>query len=136
MGSTGASTKIPLGSPRCKCSGFQVRWVLKKMGQIGTPIFGDHRCIYPCDMVRKTVSIRTYQNVCVEVVRGRFHQCLFGFYGWRRPAIKPVENLDAVQISHEQGQASPARQPIGSGFDASNFKFIFPVFFFFKIRSV
>jgi hypothetical protein len=45
------------------------------------------------------------------------------------PAIKPIENLDAVQIGHEQGQARPAGQPVGSGFDASNFKFILPVIF-------
>ena len=45
------------------------------------------------------------------------------------PAIEPIENLDAVQIGHEQGQACSAGQPIGSGFDASNFEFILPVVF-------
>ena len=45
------------------------------------------------------------------------------------PAIKPIENLDAVQIRNEQGQACSAGQPIGSRFDATNFKFILPVVF-------
>ena len=40
------------------------------------------------------------------------------------PAIEPAENLDAVQIGHEQGQARSAGQPVGGGFNASNFKFI------------
>ena len=45
------------------------------------------------------------------------------------PAIKPIENLNAMQIGNEQGQACSAGQPIGSRFDALNFKFILPVVF-------
>jgi hypothetical protein len=46
-----------------------------------------------------------------------------------KPAIEPIENLNAVQIGHDQGQASSAGQAVGSGFDTSNFQFILPVIF-------
>jgi hypothetical protein len=36
------------------------------------------------------------------------------------PAIEPIENFNAVQIRHEQGQARPAGQAVGRGFDTSN----------------
>ena len=29
------------------------------------------------------------------------------------PVIQPIENLDAVQIRYEQGQACPSSQPVG-----------------------
>jgi len=46
-----------------------------------------------------------------------------------KPAIKLIENLNAVQICNEQGQARSAGQPVGSRFDTPNFKFILPVVF-------
>ena len=45
------------------------------------------------------------------------------------PSVKPTEDLNPVQIGHEQGQAGSAGQPVGSGFDASNFEFILSVVF-------
>jgi hypothetical protein len=44
------------------------------------------------------------------------------------PAFEPAKDLNAVQIGHEQGKAGSAGQPVGSGFDATNFQFILPVF--------
>ena len=52
------------------------------------------------------------------------------------PAIEPIKNLNAVQIGHEQGQARPAGQPVGGGFDASNFKFTLPVIFAISVHRV
>ncbi len=43
--------------------------------------------------------------------------------------VKPAENLDAVHISCEQGQACFSGQPVGGGFDTTDFEFIFPVVF-------
>jgi hypothetical protein len=34
-----------------------------------------------------------------------------------------------MQITHEQGEARPAGQPVGGGFDASNLKFSLPIIF-------
>ena len=45
------------------------------------------------------------------------------------PLIKPAENVNAVEISHEQGQAGAAGQTIGSCVDAMNFQFSLSVFF-------
>jgi len=45
------------------------------------------------------------------------------------PAIKPTENLNAMQVSNEQSQARSASQPVGSGIDTSNFQFILSVVF-------
>ena len=45
------------------------------------------------------------------------------------PTVKPTKNMDAVHVSHEQGEASSSGQPVGSGFDTSNFEFILPVIF-------
>ena len=56
-------------------------------------------------------------------------QALAVFTNGAEPALEPIENFDAVQICHEQGQAGSAGQPVGSGFDASNFEFILPVVF-------
>jgi len=40
------------------------------------------------------------------------------------PPIQPAKNLDAVHIGHEQGQARPSGQAVGSDFDTSDFEFI------------
>lgn len=55
-------------------------------------------------------------------------QALAVFTDGAEPALEPAEDLDAVQIRHEQGQAGSAGQPVGGGFDASNFEFLLPWF--------
>ena len=58
-----------------------------------------------------------------------YSQALAVFTDGAEPAIEPIENLNAVQIRHEQGQARPAGQSVGGGFDTSNFQFILSVIF-------
>jgi hypothetical protein len=49
-------------------------------------------------------------------------------------SAKPTEDLNAVQIGHEQ--ARPSCQVVTSGVDTSNFEFILPVVFAMLVHSV
>ena len=59
----------------------------------------------------------------------RYGQPFAVFADGAKPAIEPAEDLNTVQVGHKQCQARSAGQPIGGGFDASNFQFLLPVIF-------
>lgn len=58
----------------------------------------------------------------------RYVDSLSAFPNSCKPAVDPSENLNIVQVCHEQCQFGPSGQPIGSGFNALYFEFIFPTF--------
>ena len=87
-----------------------IAFILRKLVEIGQPTAG---AIY-----------KEAQHLLEKL---GYSQALPVFTDGAEPAIKPIENLNAVQIRHEQSQTSSASQPVGSGFDTSNFQFIFSV---------
>jgi hypothetical protein len=87
-----------------------IAFILRKLVEIGQPTAG---AIY-----------KEAQHLLEKL---GYSQALPVFTDGAETAIKPIENLNAVQIRHKQSQTSSASQPVGSGFDSSNFQFILPV---------
>ena len=96
-----------------------IAFILRKLIEIGQP---------PAGAIDKEA-----QYLLEKLCNG---QAFAVFADGAEPAIEPAENLDVVQIGHEQGQARPAGQPVGGGFNTTNFEFLLPVIFAISVHRV
>jgi hypothetical protein len=109
------------------------------------------RCHVPCrrldaagiaGILRKLVEIGQSPTGAIdekaEYLLEKFMYCetLSAFTDGTEPAIEPFENLNVVQIGHEQGQTRPAGQAIRGGLDTSNFEFILSEIFAMSVHRV